>query len=77
LGNGQKVTFKISKEDISKKSIGELRNRIQKQIKDQVLNKTDKATVGNILRKLKKQGFLKQGGKITDTQIDNFLKQYK
>ena len=29
------------------------------------------------LRKLKAKGFLKQGGKITDSQIDNFLKQYK
>lgn len=30
------------------------------------------------IRELKREGyFMKQGGKITDTQIDNFLKQYK
>ena len=31
----------------------------------------------NSIKELKRKGFLfKQGGKITDTQIDNFLKQY-
>ena len=33
--------------------------------------------IAKILKDLKRKGWLKQGGKITDTQIDNFLKQYK
>ena len=33
--------------------------------------------IGKILQELKKKGWLKHGGQITDTQIDNFLKQYK
>jgi hypothetical protein len=33
--------------------------------------------MGKILKSLKSKGLLKQGGKITDSQIDNFLKQYK
>ena len=33
--------------------------------------------IGKMLQELKKKGWLKHGGKITDTQINNFLKQYK
>ena len=33
--------------------------------------------IAKVLKDLKKKGWLKHGGKITDTQIDNFLKQYK
>ena len=75
LGNGQKVKFSITKEEISKLPIGQLRNKIQKQIKEQVINKTDKATIGSILRKLKKQGFLKQGGTIDKQRIQRY-KEY-
>ena len=33
--------------------------------------------IGKMLQELKRKGWLKHGGKITDIQIDNFLKQYK
>lgn len=75
LGNGHKVSFKITKEDISKKSVEELRHNIQKQFKDQVINKTDYTTIGNILKDLKKQGFLKQGGIIDKQRIQKY-KEY-
>ena len=80
LGNGKTIKFSITKEEVSKVPIGELRNRIQKQIKESVLNKTDAVTVGNILRKLKRQGFLKRGGTIQKdsyTIISEFLNKQK
>lgn len=33
--------------------------------------------IGKMLQELKRKGWLKHGGQITDTQINNFLKQYK
>lgn len=80
LGDGKTVKFSITKEDLSKNSIIELRHRIQQQIKNSVLDKTDVVTVGKILRKLKKQGFLKQGGQInksTEQIITDFINNQK
>lgn len=77
LGNGQKISFKITKEDLTKKSIEQLRHEIQKQFKNQVINKTDQITTGNILRKLKKQGFLKQGGTIDKQRIQKYKEYIK
>ena len=33
--------------------------------------------IGKILQDLKRKGWLKEGGKLTDSEVDNFLKQYK
>lgn len=70
LGNGNKITFEVPKNE----SLASVRNRIQNQIKEMVLGKTDVVTSANILRKLKKVGALKQGGNV-NTIIYNFLKE--
>lgn len=70
--------------------IGNYRSQIevQKQIKNLIKEgtkgpsqntkpKISAKEMGQILRDLKAKGWLKQGGKITDNDIDNFLKQYK
>ena len=78
---GQKITFKVSKselKDINEGKISNIRGRIARQV-NQISNskKADVNEIAKILKDLKKKGWLKQGGKITDSQIDNFLKQYK
>ena len=70
--------------------IGNYRSQIeiQKQIKNLIKEgtkgpsqntkpKISAKEMGQILRDLKAKGWLKHGGKITDNDIDNFLKQYK
>ena len=59
-----------------KKKIAEL---VKQAKTSSTANKKSMSTkeVGIILRDLKRMGWLKQGGKITDNQIDNFLNQYK
>lgn len=78
---GQKITFKVSKselKDINEGKISNIRGRIARQV-DQISSskKADVNEIAKILKDLKKKGWLKQGGKITDNEIDNFLKQYK
>lgn len=65
----------LSKTDVKKK-IAEL---VKQAKTSSTANKKSMSTkeVGTILRDLKRLGWLKQGGKITDNQIDNFLNQYK
>ncbi len=59
-----------------KKKIAEL---VKQAKTSSTVNKKSMSTkeIGTILRDLKRMGWLKQGGKITDNQIDNFLNQYK
>ena len=59
-----------------KKKIAEL---VKQAKTSSTANKKSMSTkeVGPILRDLQRMGWLKQGGKITDNQIDNFLNQYK
>ena len=61
-----------------KKKMAEIvqKSRTQSDSNGKITKKSTKE-IGEILQKLKRKGWLKQGGKITDTQIDNFLNQYK
>ena len=52
-------------------------SRVQKDAENKITSKKSTQEIGKILQDLKKKGWLKQGGKITDNQIDNFLNQYK
>ena len=58
--------------------LAEFRGENAKKIQSLIDTKkaTDKEIV-EIIKGLKKKGYLKQGGRITDSQIDNFLRQYK
>lgn len=75
LANGQK--FEITSLIGNKQDNLKLLQKAMKSI-DPKLPKDQKSRIKlEVIRKLKTIGALKQGGKITDTQIDNFLKQYK
>lgn len=80
------VSFKDgSKQTIRFDNQKQLQEQISKIIKERRVKanssgqktKIDAKEMGKILKSLKSKGLLKQGGKITDSQIDNFLKQYK
>lgn len=78
--DGQKITFKVSKselKDINEGKISNIRGRIARQV-DQISSskKADVNEIAKILKDLKKKGWLKQGGTITnlDTEIKEILK---
>lgn len=58
------------------KSIEAARQKVAKEIYKQTKG-LDLTKIATILQGYKKLGMLKQGGKITDNQVDNFLNQYK
>lgn len=77
---GQKITFKVSKselKDINEGKISNIRGRIARQV-NQISSskKADVNEIAKILKDLKKKGWLKQGGTITnlDTEIKEILK---
>lgn len=74
---GEKITFELkSNKNMDATKIKEFRRAVAKQIIPLMGKSFTSEQIKN-LQKLKTKGWLKQGGKITDTQIDNFLKQYK
>lgn len=75
LANGQK--FEITSVVGNKNENLKLLQNAMKNI-DSKLPKVQKSKIKlEVIRKLKSIGALKYGGKITDSQIDNFLKRYK
>ena len=75
LANGQK--FEVTSVVGNKNENLKLLQKAMKNI-DSKLPKAQKSKIKlEVIRKLKSIGALKQGGKITDSQIDNFLKRYK
>ena len=77
--NGEKTSIngfgKNGKKEVRKK----VRETVQQMTKQGRLKRNTEEfnKLVQELKKLKSSGFLKHGGKITDSQIDNFLKQYK
>lgn len=75
LPGGQK--FEVTSSVGNKEENLKLLRKTMKNI-DSNLPKKQKSRIKlEVIRKLKAIGALKQGGKITDSQIDNFLKRYK
>ena len=76
--NGSKTDVKtdLSKNE-AKREIFSLVQSYRKKVNgEKSKKKMSTKEIGKILQDLKRKGWLKQGGKITDEQIDNFLKQY-
>lgn len=79
------LTSNSGKYELRKKSQNEIKEMVASIVKsqrksvDQQGKVTKKSTkeIGKILQDLKRKGWLKEGGKLTDSEVDNFLKQYK
>lgn len=79
LPNGNKFSITSKEADIKQNTAKFLKETLNKI---NINAKSDKDRIKQhisleLIKKLKSVGALKQGGKITDTQIDNFLNQYK
>ena len=79
LPNGNKFSITSKETDIKQNTAKFLKETLNKI---NINAKSDKDRIKQhisleLIKKLKSVGALKQGGKITDTQIDNFLNQYK
>ena len=60
-----------------RKKVKEIVKSRMKSVDKAKTHPRDFKTMVEEIKKLKKSGFLKEGGKLTDQQIDNFLRQYK
>ena len=76
-GSTLKGYYRFNTLNEAKKEVAKLIKNQRNNILEGKFNYKNMEKLGKVLQDLKRKGWLKQGGRITDTQIDNFLKQYK